>query len=115
MEKSRLLKETIVDLIQDIKTHILKDPWKRIEFSTMSQVVCALDQTLLYKKVSEKILPMRDIYSEQIKTKNENFFLQDNSIVFKEKEFLKSVWLSSTAEDKEILWSYFAVILKLVC
>lgn len=113
--KARLLKTTILELIQDIKNSILKDPWDKIEFGTICQVLYTLDQDNLFFKIKEKITPeLHKIYSVQVQNKNEDFFLKDNTIVFKKKDFLKKLWINASKEDKEVLWSYFSTIIKLL-
>jgi hypothetical protein len=109
MNKAALLKQTIVELIQDIQNHILKDSYDKIEFGIVLQAIYTVDNDEMYWKIKDEIAP----FKEQIQLENEEFFLNDNTILFKKKDRLKKIWLSCSEEDKTVIWSYVSTILKL--
>lgn len=65
-------------------------------------------------------------FNEEIKTKNEKFFLdkkydQDITVVENDREWaldevlnIKTLWKELNAENKETIWTYFNILIKLV-
>lgn len=110
----QILKETCIDLINDIKTHILKDPYDKIEAGAVLNWVTWHSDDDFFVKVKKSIVP----FSKQIKNKEEIFFLDDNNKIFDRLEksnYFKKMWQKqATNEDKDVIWRYFLKIVSLI-
>lgn len=72
--------------------------------------------TLIMEYVCDQLLPLK----KQIEEKNEDFFM-NNNILFKDFSdeshqsinYMKNIWKSCSDENKEIMWKWFQLFLRL--
>jgi hypothetical protein len=105
--------DTFRDFMSDLLTAFPNDADFRMYQLAINGALMLNDQCVLNVFKEQVLLP----YEAKILAKDEGFFLQNeyeehsDSIAVVEK--LKACWTQLSAEDRETIWKYFRVLLKL--